>query len=335
MALPKNKTLKKSKSPTSAALIEALKFVSLAQKKDGNPFQTHCLIANQTIVAYDGVLTAGVKIEEDLSVCVNTLKLIDALERCNKTVSITQVDMARLKVASGAFSAFVPCYHEDMPLLVPDSPICDIDDRLKTGFDMIAHLSDDKEQKVVLSSILLKSGSMCSTDGACLLEYWHGIDLPELILPTSFISAIMKVKAPLAKFGYSGNSITFWYENGAWIKTQVYDEEWPPLDHILNQETKPLPLQKGFFEGVMALEAFAEGKEAAKVIYFYENELRTSRTEGEGATYQVEGLPFGPAFSIKKLKRIQHCVKSVDWFSSTGAYFFGDNLRGVLMGVAK
>lgn len=335
MAKPKVTTLKKSKSPTSANLIEALKFVALAQKKEGSAFQTHCIIANNTIAAFDGLITAGVKIEEDLQACVNTLKFIDALERCTKAVSITQIDTQRLKVASGAFSAFVPCYHDDMPLLIPDAPIVGIDDTLKIGFDMIAHLSDDKQDKVVLSSILLKSGSMYSTDGACLLEFWHGHDLPTIVLPTSFIAAVMKSKDKLSKFGYSGNSATFWYENGSWLKTQIYDEPWPDLALILNRNSNPLPLQPGFFEGVLTLEAFADGKEKSKVIYFYENELRTSRTEGEGAVYEVPGLPFGPAFGINKLKRIQHCVESVDWFSSNGAFFYGPNIRGCLLGVSK
>lgn len=335
MAKPRATTLKKSKDSASAGLIEALKFVSLAQKKEGLSYQTHCIVGNNKIVAFDGVLTAGCTITEDLQACVSTFKFIDALERCNKSVSITQMDAGRLSVKSGAFSVFIPCYGEDMPLLVPDAPITAIDDRLKTGFDAIAFLSDDKLEKIVLSSILLRSGSMLSTDGACLLEYWHGIDLPQVILPTTFVSAIMKCSKKLVQFGYSAASVTFWYDDNSWIKTQVYDESWPSIDVILNKPCNSQPLNKSFFEGLLSIEAFADGKQKSKVVYFYDNELRTSRTEGEGATYEVKGIPFGPAFNIDKLKRIQHCVETVDWTSHNAAYFFGKDVRGCIMGVSK
>lgn len=331
---PRTTRKSKSKSATSQALIAALNFISVAQKNEADaPYKSHCILHEHKAMAFDGILTVGCKIEEDLSVCPHTLRLIDALERTTKEVSITELD-GKLSIKSGGFSAFVPCWHEDMPALAPDPASWPIDDRLKIGFDMISGFTvDNDKRKIVETSMLLQANSMIATDSAVMLEFWHGIDLPTMTIPKTFISAVMNCKKKLVSFGYSVNSCTFWFEDESWIKTQLYEEKWPDVGLILNRPCKPEPLPKGFYDALRDIEPFSNGKEAEKVVYFNNNALQSHRDKVEGAVCEVRGIQHGPAFNIKRLKRIEHCVDTVDFYSHDVMYFFGNGVRGALAGV--
>ena len=76
---------RKAKNESSLAvslLIESLKFISVAQRKEGTPYQVHCAFYANRIAATDGIISAGCASNEDLTLCPNTLKLLAALSKC-------------------------------------------------------------------------------------------------------------------------------------------------------------------------------------------------------------------------------------------------------------
>lgn len=327
----------KSINKTCEGLINALRFISVAQKpEDDAPYKIHCILHNGMAMAFNGTITAGAKIEESLEIAPNTYKLIAALERTTKDVSITELD-GRLSIRSGAFSAFVPCWHEDMPALTPDPALCGISDVLRAGFETISMFTvDNDKRKVVECSILLRENSMVATDTAVMLEFWHSHSLPTIVLPKAFVTAILNTDKKLKAFGYSENSCTFYYEDDSWIKTQLYDEAWPNVDVILNKPSKPEPLPAGFYDALRNIKPFSEGKDLQKTVYFVDGALQSHRDKCDGAVCEVPCVKHGPAFNIKRLERIEHCVKTVDFYSSSAAFFFSkDGLtRGCIMGVS-
>lgn len=335
MAKTSRKT--KSVSKTCEGLINALHFISVAQKtEDDAPYKTHCILHNGWATAFNGTITAGAKIEETLEIAPNTYKLIAALERTTKDVSITELD-GRLSIRSGGFSCHVPCWHEGMPALAPDQPLYGISDVLKSGFEMISGFTVDNDKKrIVECSILLRENSMIATDTSVMLEYWTGISLPTLILPKAFVTAILNTDKKLKAFGYSEASCTFHFEDDSYIKTQLYSEAWPNVDVILNKPSKPEPLPAGFYDALRNIKPFSEGKDLQKTVYFVDGALQSHRDKQDGAVCEVAGVRHGPAFNIKRLERIEHCVETVDFYSSSAAFFFSkDGLtRGVLAGVS-
>lgn len=331
---PRGKRAKAStdKPSVSSALIAALKFVSVAQRDTGQPFQTHSVLTNNTVVAFDGTVAAGHRIEEDLHACPHTLRLIDALAKCGESLSITQLDGERLSIKSDRFKAFVPCVASniiDVPL--PDPPCAVIDDRLKRGFEVVSVLASDNAQHVVTASILLRAGSMLATNRQVMLEYWHGIDLPPgIVLPKAGVTAVMKAAKPLAKFGFSDRSATFYFEDGSWIRSQLYSEAWPNVDNVLNQRSNPWPLPELFYKGLDAIMSFSENG----IVYFTPNVLRSHPSDGIGASYEITGLPGGVAYNAKHLKIVEPYVKTIDFVGADGiSYFFGENVRGAITGV--
>ena len=330
------KAPKKLKPSNASSLITALQFVSIAQKDKGTFFQTHCRIANNQIVAYDGNLSAGHYVEDDLTACPQTRVLKETLLKCGQSLSITQLDNARLAVKSGKLTNLVPCTVEEMPLVVPDTPIAAIDNRLKTGFEVVGLLAKEGAERVVLASILLNANSMLGTNGHIVVEFWHGIDLPpNLVLPKSFIAAILKTDKQLAQLGFSFNnetgqynSLTFYFADNSWIKTQLYNDQWPDTGKVLNVNSNAMVLPESFFDAVKTLASLASDNR----FYLFQNLLRTSFDETTGASYEVEGLPPGKIFSAEYMKLLCNFIKCVDFTTyEDKALFFGENIRGAIM----
>jgi hypothetical protein len=321
--------------PSFTALVEALKFVAVAQKGDGAPHETHCKIAHNTVVASNGVLSAGARIEADLWANPHTLRLIDALERCGEAFTVTQIDSTRLSIQSEKFRAVIPCLDESLlHLTQPDEPCAVINDSLKEGFNVVSTLVADNSEFVVTASILLRSGSMVSTNRHIMLEYWHGLDLPALVIPKSAAVAVSKCEKALVTLGFSAGSVTFYFADGSWLKSQQYTDKWPGIDKLLNEPSDAWPVPETFFHGVKAIAPFT----IENRVYCHQNILSTHQADAcadAGATYEVEGVPAGLIFNLKYLQIIEPYVKTIDFRGRDGkTFFFGDKVRGVVMQIA-
>ena len=325
----------KSVATKESSLLGALKFISLVQKDEGQVFETHCVLANQAAMAFNGVLAAGQMIEEDVSVCPHTLKLIAALARCGESLSITQLDNFRLSIKSENFKAAIACANPmGMTYAQPDAPSIVINDNIKKGFDIVSVLVSDSSEHVVTASILLKANSMYSTNRHVMFEYWHGIDMPgEFAIPKAALQAVIKSGKTLDKMGHSNNTVTFWFTDGSWLRTQKYNDKWPNVDSILNQNASPQPVPITLFKGINAIQPFAE---ASSKIYINEGQLATETVENAGATYDIEGLPKGIAVNYKYMQLIENLATSIDFDvgqQDRQLYFYGDNIRGVILGM--
>lgn len=329
------KRARKAKETTAASgLIAALKFVSAAQKKGGHVYQQHVVIQNQTISAYDGLLTIGRKIEEDFAACPQSDLLAAALGKCGETLSIAQGDNGRLTIQSGKFKANVPCVDfASMPTQYPDPNIAVIDNRIKEGFAAVMGLATEGAQHVMTASLLLQANSVLATNRIVILEFWHGIDLPPgLVIPKAAAQVIAKSERDLVGFGFSPSSVTFWFDDESFIKTQLFSEQWPNTDGILNKSVNPWPLPEGFFDAVKAVASFTDTGN----VYFRPGEMRSHPDGYDGASYEIEGLPDGQAYNGKLLLMVEPYMQTADFTSYNGqAFFFGDNIRGAIAGIKQ
>lgn len=319
---------RKKESATSLPLVAALNFVESTLNNARNTAQEHCFIGHNQIVATDGCLTVGYPFESDISTYPHSAKLLAALKKCDSTVALTLTDAQRLSVKSGKFRAVIDCLDAGQFYAgAPDAAIAPIDERLRTGLEAIGHLADEKADRLMCATIFIKSGVMVATNGYSILEYWHGNDLPEMVLPKPSANAIVKTSFKLQRFGFSGNSATFYFENGAWIKTQLFADEWPNYAQLFPASCNPWPAPTGLFDAVRAVAPFLDDVQS---VYFTEAGLQAA-----SASYELPGLPPGRRYSAARLLEIERCCKTVDFASHPGkAFFFGENVRGVVMGMA-
>lgn len=315
-------------------LLNVLKFVGIICKDVGPINETHIYLGGHWAASSDGITTIACKIEEDIFACPQSVNIIAALSKCTEAFSITQLEKG-LSIKSGKFKAIIPCIDPGlMTIPGPDEPIAIINDNLKIGLEIVAPLVNDNGQDVIDTSILLNGSSVVTTDRKVILEYWHGIDLPKGIsLPKSIVKPIVQSGKKLAKLGFSPSSLTFYFEDESWIKTQLFSQKWPDIDPLLNRPSQQQPFPKDFWEGLAAIEPFGEG-----MVYFDAGTMRSHPSDATGASFEVAGLPKGPSFPIWQLELIKPFAETVDFFTpgnirgSTMLTFFGPNIRGAIAG---
>lgn len=315
----------------SAGMLAALKFVNIAQRTIGPPHTRHCVLFDDMVYASDGILTAGHKIEEHLQAAPHTLRLIAALERCKEHMSIA-VLASGLSVRSDRFRATVPCMELNvMPKLWPDPPVAPLDDAaLRAAFDAVGPLATEGAPKVIQACVRLSAGSACATNGFMLIEYWHGINLPTILVPKASVKALESVKKKFTQFGCSDNSATFYYEDGSWIKTQLYVDVYPNIDKVMDKPSDQWPITPGFFDALRTVLPFVDDERG---VLFSKNLIHTEFDKEAGASYELGGIPEGHCFNIDMLMLIEPLANTIDFGKDTKRdelRFFGNKVRGAL-----
>lgn len=332
---------RKVTSAAAEALAAALNFIEAAVGKEdnGRDFSQYVRISNKWATAFDGsFLSAGHPIEEELSICPHYNRLSVALSKAGKTLALAALDNGRLQVNGDKLRAVVPCFPaEAMPPVFPDAPIATIDDRVKEAFKAVTALAKDEAESLVEATVLLRANTAVATNRHLMLEYWHGIDLPPgLAIPQRSAKMLAKCPLKMERFGFTpGRSATFWFEGGSWIRTQLYQEEWPNVDNILNADFfgEEVP---GLFEALDAVLGFSEDG----AVHFHDGTLKsTYGSNGEdgpvyGASYDLPGLVKGTHVSGKLLKLAQPAMKLIDYKTHEDRIMFRNldaMLRGTLM----
>lgn len=328
---------RKGKTLAAARLVEALQFCSLASRVSGNnaAYQDHVRIADQWAIRSNGQLTAGHPVEEDLHACPHAARLANAIEKCGDTLSITHLGSGNLSVKGAVFTARVDCLPEDQMLYqAPDEPCGAIDDRIKRALHVAGSVAAEGATRVIFASVLLKAQTAIGTNGHVMLECYHGIDLPPgLCLPKSSVVAVLKVAKPLVSFGFSRGSMTFYYEDGSWLKSQLYLDPWPDTSHILDIPAYPITPPDGWITAVEAVTGFsADGR-----VYFDDGKVMSHPNQGEGAEHDMPGVGALPSgYYAKDLRLVEEFASRFDFTTHRErAIAYGDDARAVIMGTPR
>lgn len=325
---------KRTQTQSSNAFTDALKFVALICKDHGSINETHAHISNNQITAFNGVLSIGcVKIYNTLHACPQIKLALEALSKCGQNIAITQLDN-RLSIKSDKFKAVIPCIaNELLQTATPDEPCAIIDQRLLDAFALA--IEDEDGEGIYSKTVLLNGNTLISSfAGKMIIEYWHGIDLPKgLVIPKALITPLSKINKKVNKFGFSQSSITFYFEDDSWIKSQTYAEQWPEIGHVFECKANLQPFPVDFWDALKAVAPFGEG-----LVYFRDGRLCSHATEGTGAVYELPGLQGAWCYPAKQLASLQAWASHVD-FQAQGAngaclYAAGKQARAVMAGVA-
>lgn len=339
---------KKAISKTAEKLAKALTFVGHGVEEGGETWKAHGRIINGYLVTFNGSLSVGHPVEEELTVCPHIPNWIAAINKAGKTLAMAQNDKGNLQINGENIRAIVPCLKpEDMPPIMPDMKIAEVNDALKDGLKALLPLCSEDGDRVHEISILVRANSMVATNGTLIFEYWHGIDLPTFAILKASAKAITSVAEKLEGFGWNGRStVTFWFEGGAFMQMPMAAGEWPAVDHILNAPGDPADLHPGFFDGIEAVASFS----ADGAVHFDTDKIRSGYSnygpDGPvyGATYDVPGMQKGHTFGVRLLKLIKPvCAKLDYWTNEDRGIFFGPvangedfpRVRGVIMKMRK
>lgn len=320
----------KENQSSAQGLIAALKFVGMAQRDAGVKHQTHCIINNHWCVAFDGVLTIGCKVQEDISACPNSKQLLAALLKCGQQISISQLNEFVLSIKSEKFKASIDCISfEDMPISSPDVNVAKLTEEVKKAFECVAWLTQEGATRAFeCGALLTTAGSVVATNAHVLLEYWHGCQIPgEILVPKAALVSVINSGKTLTGIGASGTSVTFHFEDESFIKSQIYLDPYPNYSAIFDNYEGPITsLPKDFFVAVDAVSAFSN-----KMIKLAGDKMQSHEIDELGATYEI-AVPDGYCFDFKYLKACQAHFFNTKFRELNGVAFSNGNVRGVIAG---
>lgn len=308
-------------------LKDAIAFV-IPATDDWTPAGEHVRLSNGYAVASDGVLSAGHPIKETFALCPHAEKLHAALKRVGDSFSVTEMDKGRLSVKGGKLRAIVPCVgNETLPDIGPDPMIAPINDKLGQAFKTLLPLVREDGETLVEFSFLLNGGSLTATNRQTIFQAWHGINMPKLIVPRKFGKLAASLDG-LKGFGFSKRSLTFWYANDSWIRTQLADGEWPDVDKVLGVASAPAPVPTDLKEAIKSVIDFSDDG----AINLSEGKVKSSFGKDlSGATYDCEGLTTKACFSAKQLLLVLNVATHIDFDTHKDrAPFIGEGLRGMI-----
>lgn len=319
-------------------LLKTLKFVRGAiSNKVPNEEMKHFLIENGFIRATNGVITLGSPIDLDFTAAPHADTFFHAISNCKDVVSIKKTATGRLSIGSGKFRAFVPCDEEVTGIHPkPTGQLVQFDGQhLLDAFEKLQRFVGKDELRPWTNGILLRGQSAYATNNACLVEYWIGVEMPFIAnVPAAAVREVLGAGSPPSGMLMDTGSITFMYEDGRWIKTQLYETEWPPLDHILNAASSQSPVEPDMFVGLKAISKF--GDKENRRVYFRDGKLCASQYDEDGATYDVPGLHHEGIYRADVLAMLDTVADTADFTRyPEPVIFYGDRLRGAMLGLTS
>ncbi len=337
-----------NKSTQAAQLQEALYFVECAVS-DTMPYGDFVSLVGNMAIVHSGRMSAGHPIVEELKLVPHLGKLKAALNKCGKTLVITETEHMQLSIKGDKLRALVPCHVEPIPENPADPVVLNGDySALKEAFKVCGTLASENGERLIEASLLLGPNVCTGTNGSAMLQYWHGVNVPHgTVVSKAFAAAIAKQSKLITGLGATwdsqlgfARSLTVWFEGGAWIKTQCYNDRWPDtIDGLLATDAEKIDTPVGLFEAIEAILPFCDGKEH-KRIHFKQDFVQTHNDANVGAKYAVTGLPGGKCFDGKLMSQVAPWVKRIDLVSSdTRAFFVGGEasnpVRGVIMSMSE
>ena len=232
----KRKTENEEMSTEVRKILNALKFVSVAQEKSDNYFTSHVEIRDGVATCTNSIVTASVPIPTGLNACPHTEMFMKALEQCgNGQFSLADIDGNEVEVSCGSFKASVPAVKE-MSFSEHGGIGLDIDEdtssKIHDFINGCKKFLSKKYNEIHKSSVLLGSNTGLVSDGEILAEVVHPLgELPkEVIVPREFINIMRKpiVKSKtITRVEIGDNNFTVYFGQNRWISTRLYEYGWP------------------------------------------------------------------------------------------------------------
>lgn len=322
-----------------SSILESLKFVQGAvATKDFVPEMTHYSIKDNRISSYNGRIALSAPIQFDVECNPKAVPLYRAISLCEDSIRLTMLDSGKLSIKSGSFKANIECMEDGINIpSEPEGLEYPINyDNLIGGIRKVSRFIGNDASRPWCNGILLHGQSVFATNNVCLAEAWIGEDLPTLNLPEVAVNELLRIRDKIVSMRLSEKSVSFIYENSKWLRSQLFPVTWPDLYRILNTESDPQPIPSNFFENLAKLKPFLD---KTNTVYLADGGISTGVSDTDGAAFAIEGLNTGGELVpilYDHLTLLGKIADSCDWSRyPKPCLFFGDKLRGAIVGIKK
>ncbi len=319
-------TKKRAKKQINS-LLTALEFISCAQAARGSMEQQYCRLFNQWAVASNSIVTAAHLIQEEIQVCPHTKALCAALAQSGQPVLTLNNNL--LTVRADVFEANIATIALDkLPVMFADSPDHVIGSRLLESLEIAGSIISSTGEKVINSTVqMLPNATVLATNGRIAMLVFHGFQTPHMIIPKEFVTALSRGRRYTPyRAGWSAESLTIWYEQGAWIKGQLWPQDTPLPDlgwvsEAASAEAAWRAIPDDFFESVDRLKKTSQ----SGVVFIDDDSIRT-----ESAKISVDNsMGNAIGFEMKDILALNKIATHLA-FKDGYALFKGDYLVGAI-----
>lgn len=233
-------------------MLKELKFVQGAVgKKDLLPAMTHFQIQNGHVRSYNGTLAISSPLPFNIDCCPKADQLVKAISQCEEVITLSMTPGGKLRVQSGKFRAFVENTEDTGFHPVPEGePLAFDGAALFEAIKILYPFIGNDASRPWTNGILLNGQSAFATNNTCIVEFWLGNPFPRQInIPRAAIKEMLRVDEAPTHGQLAGNSITFHYADGRWIRSQLLGTEWPfdMIKKILDRDNQPVPVPPDLF----------------------------------------------------------------------------------------
>lgn len=314
-------------------MLKELKFVMGAvSKKDMVPAMKHFAIEGGRVRAYNGMLALSSPIPFNIDCYPKADMLIKAIGMCDETVTLSLTPAGKLSVKSGAFKALVSCVEKsDVHLEPAGSEVACNGEALLQAFKVLAPIIGDDASRPWANGILLRGESAFATCNVVLCEYWMGQSFPHVVnIPEVAVREVVRIGEAPAALRMDENSISFLYEDGRWIRSQLFSTQWPDLSKVLDRACNATEIDERIFTAMQQLKPFVD--KSGRVI-FKPNEVATHDAEEEGGHVELPGSVMQGIYSLEMIMLLKGLAKQADFSAyPKPCLFYGDRLRGAIVG---
>lgn len=322
-------------------MLSDLKFLTAAvARKDFVEELCHFVIHDGWARSFDGIMSMQTSFDNmNLSVRPHAREFIKAIAACDEeknTIGMHVTPTGRLSVQSGKFKAFVPCLDptkEAAPIPKPEGLEFEVSEKLLKAITDLAPFMSIDASRPWSQGIRLAGDSAYATNNIVLVQRFSGTVFPfEIIVPAEFVKTIAKIDQKPVIAQVSESSLSFFYANKRWIRTQLVVGQWPEnLENVFKNSATAKPLPDDFFTALDALKPFMDDRGR---VYIYPDRLATSNVPDEGASVDVDtGISGGQLFHLEYLRMLQPMITKADFEQYPAPCpWFGEELRGMIVG---
>lgn len=315
-------------------ILSSLKFVQgSVAKKDFLPAMTHFVIEKGTVRGYNGVIALCSPIAFDIDCKPHAIELVHAIAHCDETIVLSMTDAGRLRIISGNYKAYAKCVTEETPHVLPEGDRVDFKGaEMLEGLKVVEPFIGEDASRPWSNGVLLRGQSAFATNNVTLIEYWVGAEFPRTVnIPHVAVKEMLRIAEVPTYAQLAERSITFHYPGNRWIRSQLFNTEWPDLARILEVECNAQPVDPRMFLG---LEKIRKRADAMHRVFVKQGVLSTVQDDGEGAQYTVPGLQCEGAYAIPMLELLKGVATRIDFTTyPKPCLFYGQSLRGAIIGM--
>jgi len=315
-------------------MLDELKFVrgSIA-KNDVISSMAHFIISDGTVRGFNGTLALCAKLPLDITCAPLAEPLIKAIGNCTETINMSMTSAGMLRIHSGKFKVNIPCAETIPSEILPEGERIEFDGQaVLAAFKALFSFVGNDAARPWSNGVLLREGGAFATNNVCLVEYWMGSVFPHLAnIPASAVREIIRINEPPVYGQMTETSITFHYNDGRWVRSQLLNTEWPDLKRVLDVESYPIPIDKNLF---VALEAIKPFRDELSKVFFQPDAVGTKPSSDDGSSYVLDAFNYEGIYQMDMLALLNGVADTIDFTQyPSPALFFGKNLRGAIVGM--